>query len=802
LRYLIGSGTETGVRPGLSFLPAATQEPSHSVKRTRHAASTPASHERSARNLPPTGPATPRTLPPSRRWRFRLVAAVVVPVLFLALLEIGLRFAGYGHPTSFFLRTTSGGDETLVENTWFGLRFFPPALSRSPAPVSLRARKPSGVYRIFLFGESAALGDPRPAYGAGRYLEVLLRDRFPTREFEVVCVAMTAINSHAILPIARECARHEGDLWIVYAGNNEMAGPFGANTVFGPQAPPRLAVRAYLAVQRLRVGQLFANWMHGVARETSPPGAWGGLKMFLDRQLPLDHPGRERVYDHFRHNLSDLVRTGRRAGVPILLSSVASNLKDCAPFASSPAPAAGGPDRASWEALGQSGDRLAMQGRWAEAATQFQAALQQTPRCAELHFRRGQSLVALADFEAARKCFEQARDLDLLPFRADSRINAVIEETARRHAGKGVLYVDAMTALTRQTSVPIPGQESFYEHVHLNPDGNYRLARAWAESIAPLLAGPAAEVPAAAWAEPETCAQRLGLTDWNRQAALEEMLRRLLDAPFTNQFNHAVRLDHLRRQLADARDRMRSQSPQDLRSRYEAAIRNRPHDHWLHHNYAEFLKNLGDLAQATVEMRRVRDLLPHHYAAYLHLGRLLARQKKYDEARQSLVEALRRRPDLSDAYVELGQISASQGKLEEALANFDAAMRQQPESVGVYLRRADVLMALKRREAAIQSLRDAILLQPSSWETRYLLGVELATDGNTAEAQAELAEVVRLRPEHVLARLNLGNLLARQERFDDALAQFREALRLDPLNPTARESVATLEQRHFLAAPP
>jgi len=750
----------------------------------------------------PGGPATRRTLPPGRRWLFRVVAAVAVPLLFLALVELSLRLAGYGHPTSFFLRTTVAGHETLVENTWFGVRFFPPALSRSPAPISFRLQKPSGVYRIFLFGESAALGDPRPAYGAGRYLEVLLRDRFPTREFEVICVAMTAINSHAILPIARECARYDGDLWIVYAGNNEMAGPFGANTVFGPQAPPRLVVRAYLAVQRLRLGQWLVNRMSGFARETSPPGAWGGLKMFLDHPLPVDHPGRERVYEGFRHNLADLVRTGGRAGVPVILSSVASNLKDCAPFASAPRLTAGGRDRGGWDSLVQSGDRLARQGRWAEAATQFQSALQQTPQFAELHFRQGQSFVVRAEFEAARKCFEQARDLDTLPFRADSRINAIIEETARRHAGKGVRYVDAVTTLTRQTPVPIPGQESFYDHVHLNPDGNYRLARAWAESIAPLLTGPAAEVSAAAWADPETCAQRLGLTEWNRLAALEEMLRRLLDAPFTNQFNHVVRLDHVRRQLAETRDRMRSQSPQDLRSGYEAAIRNRPNDHWLHHNYAEYLKNFGDLTQATAEMQRVRDLVPHHYAAHLQLGRLLARQKRYDEARQSLLEALRRRPDLSDAYLELGQISASQGKLEQALADFDAALRQRPESVGVYLRRADVLMALKRRDAAIQSLRDAILLQPSAWEARYLLGVELATDGKTAEAQAELAEVVRLRPEHVLARLNLGNLLARQGRFDDALAQFREVQRLDPSNQTARESVAALEQRHLPAAPP
>ncbi len=730
-----------------------------------------------------------------RRWLFRILAAVVVPLASLVLVETGLRLAGYGHRTSFFLQTTTGGTKTLIDNAWFGLRFFPPALARSPAPVSLLADKPEGVYRVFLFGESAALGDPRPAYGVGRYLEVLLRDRFPGREIEVVCAAMTAINSHALASIARECARYGGDLWIVYAGHNEMAGPFGANTVFGPQAPPWWLVRASLAVQRLRAGQFLVRVGRGLAGRSGSPGAWGGMRMFQDRPLALDDLGRERVYRNFHRNLTELVRAGARVRVPILLSSVASNLRDCAPFASSSSPASSGVAAGSgWESFCRDGDRLAGEGRWAEAVAQFRGALDVHPRSAELHFRLGQCLLACGETDAARTHFQQARDLDTLPFRADSRMNDIIGEVARSHAGKGVLHADAEAALSRHSPAGVPGQESFYEHVHLVPEGNYRLARLWAEAIAPLLAGTATNA-AASWLEPEDCARRLGLTDWNRHAALEEMLRRQLDAPFTNRFDHAARMDAIRQQLAQTRDRMKSQTPAELCSFYEEAIRRRPGDAWLHHNYAEYLKNSGDLAQAAVQMQRVRDRVPHHFAAHLQLGRLFARLRQFAEARHSLAEALRLRPDLSDADLELGQIAASQGGLEEALAHFDSAIRKRPESVGVYLRRADVLKALKRDEAAIESLRDAIRLQPSSWEARYVLGIELASSGKIAEAEAELAEVVRLQPEHVLARLNLGNLMARQERFDEALAQFREVLRLDPQNPTAKESVAALEHR-------
>lgn len=741
---------------------------------------------------PGTAPAVPPTAITRRRWLFRLLAALVLPGLALLLIELGLRLAGFGHPTSFWLRTNLHGEPCLVENTWFGLRFFPPALARAPAPVVMRARKPPGVFRIFLFGESAALGDPRPAYGAGRYLETLLRERVPGKEFEVVCVAITAINSHAIVEIARECARHEGDLWIVYAGNNEMSGPFGANSVFGLQAPPHRLVRLLLALQRLRLGQVGVALARRWGGAPATPESWGGLRMFQEHQLPPDDPRRQRVYENFRRNLVTLIQTGRRAGVPILLSTVAGNLKDCPPFGSLHAPALDGEALAAWQTVVQTATALSDHGQWAGAAPHYVEAIRQSSRFAETYFRLGQCALATTNLSLARASFERARDLDTLPFRADSQINALIAEAARARIGAGVRLVDSVEALAGQSPDLIPGEESFHEHVHLNFEGNYRLARAWAEAIADWFPGWGAASSGPAWVSPEVCAGRLGLTDWNRQAAFEEVARRLSEAPFTNQFNHAARMVRLRARLLGLRERIQAQDPQDARRLYEAAIRSHPQDHWLHYNYAEFLTRAGEWKDATTELERVRDLTPHHYAAHLQLGRLFARQQRFDEARASLGEALRRRPDLADAQVELGQIAVREKRLEEALAAFDAAVRLRPDDAATHLRRADVLMALKRREAAIESLRAAIRWRPSGWEAHYLLGLELATDGRVSEAGAAFAEVLRLRPEHVLARLNLGNVLARQSRFADARLQFEEVLRLDPQNAAARQAIADL----------
>ncbi|MCU0789396.1 MAG: hypothetical protein MUC91_14695, partial [Verrucomicrobia bacterium] len=208
-----------------------------------------------------------------------------LPLLLLLTLEVGLRLAGYGYDTHFFKPWRIEGEDYLVQNDAFSFRFFPPQTVRHPEALRMREAKAPDVIRIFVLGESAAMGDPEPAFGPARYMEALLRQRYPDTRFEVVNVAFTAINSHVLLPIARECALHEGDIWIVSMGNNEMVGPYGAVTVFGWQAPPRAFVNIALALQKTRVGQ----WGRSLAQrfQSSPTEAasWGGMSMFLQNRV-------------------------------------------------------------------------------------------------------------------------------------------------------------------------------------------------------------------------------------------------------------------------------------------------------------------------------------------------------------------------------------------------------------------------------------------------------------------------------------------------------------------------------------
>ena len=288
-------------------------------------------------------------------WRGRLLLAIGAPILLFGLLELALRLFGIGYPTAFLLRQTHNGQAVLVPNHQFGWRFFGPQLARPVEPFVLARTRSPGTVRIFVFGESAAEGDPYPPSGLPRLLDSLLSLRHPGVRFEVVNAAMTAINSHSILPIARDCAKAEGDLWVIYMGNNEAVGPFGAGSIFGPQTPALPLIRGNLALKTTRTGQWLSAAQQRLRNTVSESSEWGGMAMFLGQQVLADDPRTARGYEHFERNLNDILEAGRRAGVGIVLSTVAVNLKDCAPFGSAHRVNLSEGDQTKWEKIYQLG---------------------------------------------------------------------------------------------------------------------------------------------------------------------------------------------------------------------------------------------------------------------------------------------------------------------------------------------------------------------------------------------------------------------------------------------------------------
>ncbi len=730
------------------------------------------------------GPPVP--LSAGRTWLFRFIAMIVLPLLVLGGLEAALRLGGYGYDTGFFKKVRVNGKAYYINNENFSLRFFPAPLARWPDPFIFPVEKPPDTVRIFIFGESAAMGDPQPAYAASRYLEVLLRDRFPGKKFEVINLGITAIDSHVILPMARDCERAGGDFWIVYMGNNEMVGPYGAVTVFGAQAVPRAAVAFNLAVQRTRLGQLLVAEMRhfaGKSRNTS----WGGMEMFLGNTVSPDDPRRATVYRNFTANLRDIVRAGQKSGAKVILNTVSVNLKDCPPFASAANTNLPPAERRQFDRLVAAGMELQNHGNNAGAAGLFEQAVKLDPQHAGAHFRLGQCELALTN-PAAREEFQMACDLDALPFRTDSRLNAAIRQVAQELAGDGLRFCDAEQALAQSCPAGIAGDEILFEHVHFNFAGNFRLGRLWAEQVGRMLEA-SGSVPAGNdWASETECERALGLSPWNRQFVLESVIRRMQTPPLSTQFNNDQRLAKVRAEVLALREQeAQPGAVERVRAEYAAALKQSPADPKLYLGLGNFLESVGDKPGAAAAYRRLWELIPEDFYACQQLGRVLGELGQPEQGQPILEEATRLRPCIPDAWFELGNVLAAQQKYAQALAAMERASRYYPNDPSYVCYSAQMLARLNRHDEAIHQYRKAIQMDPGFWQAHLGLAGELVAVNQPEEAMREYSAVIQINPQQVVSRINLGVLLVRFNRFDEAIKCFQDALKIEPDNQTARQ---------------
>jgi tetratricopeptide (TPR) repeat protein len=374
-------------------------------------------------------------------------------------------------------------------------------------------------------------------------------------------------------------------------------------------------VRLGLALQTTRVGQLLMNLDRKIRSNADGPGVAGGLPMFLGHQLAPSDSRKDVVYKNFQRNLQDILRAGRNAGVPIILNTVAVNLKDCPPFASLPSSNLAPEERKKCDGLCADGRVAETNGNWKMAAADYGKAIALDPQRAEAQFREGECLLRLNDTADAAEHLQKACDCDALPFRADSRINGIIRQAGQQWSGPELVLCDAAASLPSAGN--ILGQETFYEHVHFNFDGNYRLALLWAAQAERLLPGNVKTKAKGGWASQELCEARLGLTDWNRCDVLHTVLQRMERPPLNSQPNNERRMSDLTGQIDRMLRHRDAAAATQARALYLDAIARAPRDYVLHQNYGKFLESTGDLKQSALELKEARELMPHNPVAFL-----------------------------------------------------------------------------------------------------------------------------------------------------------------------------------------
>jgi tetratricopeptide (TPR) repeat protein len=163
-----------------------------------------------------------------------------------------------------------------------------------------------------------------------------------------------------------------------------------------------------------------------------------------ERSIALQSDVYRRGVQQFESNLGRLLERYRRAGVPVLIGTLASNERDQVPLA-------------------------VLAGVESDAAGAARTA-----------YHAAQDADDAGNHAAAREGYAWARDLDPLRFRAPADFNAVVARVAEEQ-GAGV--VDVHGAFVAASPHGLVGEALLLEHVHPNLDGYFLLADAFFSAL-------------------------------------------------------------------------------------------------------------------------------------------------------------------------------------------------------------------------------------------------------------------------------------------------------------------------------
>lgn len=678
-------------------------------------------------------------------WLFRLILLVGAPLVFFFGLEGVLRLGGYGRDPSFFIKddTAPGYYRT---NPRFTELFFPASFGLKPLNFRLPRAKPSGTKRVFVLGESAAMGVPEPAFGLAPQLQAQLRAAHPGTPLEVYNLGVTAINSHAVRRILHEALAFEPDLLVIYMGNNEVVGPYGAGALVTKGTIPLPLIRLSLWIRGTRTGQL----LQALAARLRPAGGgfrdWRGMEMFADKAVPADDPRLPAVYRNFTANLDAMLGSARRAGVPVVLATVAVNVRDCAPFVSQSTAALTPEKQAAWREAWAQGRRAEAAGDLPRARTQLERAVALDPGHAAAHYLFAEILAASGEATPAREHYFAALQRDALRFRADATTNRLIREAAAREQGN-VRLVDAARHLGADpgSTGVLAGSALFFEHVHLTWEGNRALAEVLMPVAAAALFGAGANGSRPTTAE--AGADAVGFSEAGRLAMLRSMDELNARPPFTGQLRYAVDRTRLARQIAAGEEALAAPGAlAAITARLTTALARDPENPSLLFQAASLTLQSGDAAGALRLLDRLAAVQPF-------------------SAEQAALRAV--------ALQGGGQTAAAEDVLRRAIA-------AEPYYFQSYGLLAQLLAATGRAAEARQFLAGLVERMPDSRLLRSGYAQLLAAGGDAAAAEAQWRAVLRLVPDDESALAPLLQRLEAAGRKDEALALMREAHAYNP----------------------
>jgi len=412
-----------------------------------------------------------------KRPAFRKIVFALAPVTALLLLvEGGLRIGGYRS------RTADPFESFVLERPLFepdgGDLVTSPARTGFFHPQRFPRVKPDGEVRFFVFGGSTVGGANVPDSAVscfGARLAEMLRQGRPAQSFRQVNCGGKAYAVRRLVNLVRECLDYSPDFFVVLSGHNEF---LEARHYAEFREEPGAMSRVW---HDLRIVQLAAELGARLRSRDAPAGAGPDdlvSTLEIDPRYVVRSPDDfERTRREYEEDLRKIVALCAGRGVPMIVCTVPSNLRNAPPFAMEPRSVL-----SREELCARLDELIAMHasGRHEDALAGARQVLLREERAAPFHYLAAKCLDGLGRIPEARRCYLLAKDTDAFPHRAQTSFN----ETVRRVAAETPAELfDAEALLGRLALDGIPGKDLFVDHCHPNREAHLRLAEGLREVV-------------------------------------------------------------------------------------------------------------------------------------------------------------------------------------------------------------------------------------------------------------------------------------------------------------------------------
>lgn len=239
----------------------------------------------------------------------------------------------------------------------------------------------------------------------------------------------------------------------------------------------------------------------------------------------------------------------------------------------------------------------------------------------------------------------------------------------------------------------------------------------------------------------------------------EEVYERLGQLLQRNQVSAAE--DHARRALA--------QHGKDLR---------------LQHDLAIVLAKQRKFAESEQILLEVTQQAPLWAEALINLGKLYQDTGRLELAEDAFRRATSLQSKSANALTRLGHILRRRDAFQESLEVLQAALDAEPEFIEAYYEKALTHTDAEQPAEAQQTYETLLEKAPEHYGAINNLGVLHESRGNFPEAERYLRKATELRPRTPDGFNNLGVVLAAQNRHGEAIEAYRRALELSPHTPS------------------